>query len=128
MVSVKNKFKKNLYSNLCLIVMGICLVVLGYFGHGAYDDYKMERTLNGLYIYNSDNISTVMEYAYSKEKKGDWVCINVAYDMSFEEAANTCRHECQHKAFSEIWAEMCEGSFEECTEELTKIQEGINNE
>ena len=49
---------------------------------------------------------------------GDWVCINVAYDMHPKLAYSTCVHECSHKAFSEIYAEKCEDKPLTCLEVL----------
>ena len=99
--------------SLCLL-----LIVLGSVGTLAYQDWKNEKTLNGLYIYNLENTTSATEYAYSKDKKGDWVCINVAYDMTPEEAYTTCIHECSHKAFSEIYAQKCEDEPLTCLEAL----------
>jgi len=91
---------------------------LGWSGSELYEDFSNEREINGLYISNADNISVARSVAKVLDEKGDFVCINVAYDMTFEEAIRTCNHECQHKAFDEIWAEKCEDDFDGCLEYL----------
>lgn len=99
-----------------LIIVGLLLVTSGFALHGAYNEIKNKRQFNGLYIHNSNNFSTTIDHAYSRDKRGDWVCINVAYDMSPKLAYETCVHECSHKAYSEIFAEKCEDNFETCLE------------
>lgn len=105
-------------------IFWIALITIGSLSTLAYQDWdynnNYEKNLNGLYVHNSKNISTTMEYAYSRESKGDWVCINVAYDMTPEEAYSTCVHECSHKAFSEIYAESCEKEPDKCMEWLNE--------
>jgi len=100
------------------IIAAILLLTMGISGHGLYLDYQNERTLNGLYISGTDNYSKVQDYSYNHDKKGDWVCVNVAFDMTPKEAYATCIHECSHKAFSEIYAEDCEDKPLECLEGL----------
>ena len=109
----------------------LLLVVLGFFSGVVWNELeaieelenqireegeKRGRILNGLYLYGFDNISSVKAYAKSRDKRGDWVCINVAYEMTYAEAYKTCVHECSHKAFSEIYAEDCEKYPEKCWE------------
>ncbi len=114
---VKLKDRKS-HKLLWTISLYIIIAIFGFATHGVYDEFKDKRILNGLYVYNSDNISEAKEYAYSKENKGDWVCINVAYKMTPKEAYSTCVHECSHKAFSEIYAEECEENPLICLEGL----------
>lgn len=99
---------------ILIIFMCLSMMTLGFCAHGIYDELSNERYINGLYIHGSENITTAQEYAYSRESKGDWVCINVAYDMKPKEAYETCVHECSHKAFSEIYAESCEDDYSKC--------------
>lgn len=89
-------------------------ILLGIVGTLFYQDYIMERTLNGLYIKSNISYETAKEITNLRDKKGDWVCINVAYDMKPSEAYQTCVHECSHKAYTEIFAEWCEDDFEKC--------------
>ncbi len=102
------------------IFMGVFLILalaMGSLLTLGYQDIRNKRTINGLYLYNSDNsinYQTARETAKGFDKKGDWVCINVAYDMSPELAFQTCVHECGHKAYSEIFAEACEKDFTKC--------------
>ena len=103
-----------------IIVGCFLMMTLGFCIHGLYDGYNNERILNGLYIYNSNNYSGTMEHASSRDSKGDWVCINVAYGMTPKEAYKTCTHECSHKAFSEIYAESCEDKPDKCLEWLNE--------
>ncbi len=107
-----------IYNILLSLVLYVALILTGFCIHIFYDEWNNERTLNGLYIYNSDNISETKEYAKSRDSKGDWVCINVAYDMRPKEAYDTCIHECSHKAFTEIYAEKCESEPLTCLEGL----------
>jgi hypothetical protein len=96
----------------------VLLISLGIAGTLTYQNFKNERTLNGLYINNNISYETANQIANVRDKKGDWVCINVAYDMPVEEAYNTCVHECSHKSFSEIFAEKCEDNETKCLEYL----------
>jgi hypothetical protein len=102
------------------LMLGIMLVLLvgggiglGWFGNERYKDGMNERILNGLYLKNY-NESYAKETANEMDKRGDWVCINVAYDMTPKEAYQTCVHECGHKAYTEIFAEACEKDFIKC--------------
>lgn len=102
-----------------LMLIGIFLIfALGFCTHGIYDDFNGKRILNGIYIYDSDNVSETKELAYSLDGKGDWVCINVAYNMPYELAYKTCTHECAHASFAEIYAEKCEDDPIKCIEIL----------
>lgn len=99
--------------NLGMVSLLILGVLLGVVGTLFYQDYIMERTLDGIYIENA-NYEQAREITKINDKKGDWVCINVAYDMKPSEAYKTCVHECSHKAYTEIFAEWCEDDFEKC--------------
>jgi len=106
-----------------IILIGIFLgsvFMLGWTSNNLYKATKNERTINGLYIYNQDNMSEASKVAKKWDNKGDWVCINVAYDMSPKLAYTTCVHECSHKAFSEIYAESCEKEPLKCLEDLNE--------
>jgi len=100
------------------------MMLLGILGNLAITEYNKindeTRTLNGLYLYNQNNLNDVKEYAINRDSKGDWVCINVAYDMGPKLAYKTCVHECSHKAFSEIYAEDCEENPLKCLEWLNE--------
>jgi hypothetical protein len=65
-------------------------------------------------LYQTDEEVDILSYGI--EPTGDWVCVNVAYDMTLEEAYDTCIHECSHKAFDEIFAEGCEENITKCLE------------
>ena len=91
-------------------------ILLGMVGTLFYQDSIMERTLNGIYIKGNISYGRAKEIANVRDRKGDWVCINVAYDMKPSEAYQTCVHECSHKAYTEIFAEWCEDDFEKCLE------------
>lgn len=114
---MKNENRK---TYILLIVGTLLIFFLGFASNEVYVDWKNERTLNGLYLSNVDNKSGAEEYAYSADDKGDWVCINVAYDMPYELAYTTCVHECSHKAFSEIYAERCASDPIKCMEFLNE--------
>lgn len=101
-------------------IMTILLIAAGWCANEAYDEFKNERYLNGVYIYNAEDINVAREFAYNRDAKGDWVCINVAYDMTPKEAYSTCVHECSHKSFSEIYAESCEKNPLKCLEDLNE--------
>jgi len=59
---------------------------------------------------------------YSTKTGGDWVCVNVD-NMDYPRAYEVCVHECSHKAFSEIFAEGCEGNYSTCMDIITKLEE-----
>jgi len=100
---------------LCVMMVGGGAVV----GWNSRDIFSSwEKDLNGIYITGVDDINSAEDYAYKRESDGDWVCINVAYDMKPEVAYKTCVHECSHKAFSEIYAEECEANPIKCMEKL----------
>lgn len=98
---------------LMVLLFMIALFTLGWNSKGMYEAYKNERTLNGLYFEYGD-YEFVNKVSKTMDDKGDWVCINVAYDMTYEEAFDTCVHECGHKAFSEIFAEKCDEDLNKC--------------
>lgn len=98
---------------LCMLGVLIMGIILGAVGTLAYQEFRNKRMLNGLYIYRGDRES-VIEYAYQRDNKGDWVCVNVAYDMKPSEAYQTCVHECSHKAYTEIFAEWCKDDLTKC--------------
>ena len=105
---------KKIYLVVALLIsIGISLGVCGTL---CYQQLINERTLNGIYIKQNVSYSTANEIAITRDKKGDWVCINVAYDMPPGLAYETCVHECSHKAFSEIFADRCEKNPEKCDE------------
>jgi len=104
-------------------IIAFLFIVIVFFGLGwsgceIYYEMQNKKILNGLYIWNAHNISEVKDYARSRDSNGDWVCINVAYEMKPEVAYKTCVHECSHKAFSEIYAERCEADPIKCMKEL----------
>jgi hypothetical protein len=101
----------------CFIIMAILLFSLGWYSNNIYKDYSNERKLDGIYIENA-NYEQAREITKMNDKKGDWVCINVAYDMPMDRAYDVCVHECSHKAFSEIFAEKCEDDEVKCKEYL----------
>lgn len=106
---------------IILAITGFLLIFsLGWTGHGAYEAIKNERTLNGLHISGTGDWDSTKEVAYELDGKGDWVCINVAYEMSPALAYETCIHECSHNAFSEIYAEECEADPVKCLEVLNE--------
>lgn len=110
---MKEQTKINLLF-LCILSLGI---VLGIASTLYYQSYQQERFLNGMYIYEAESQFEAMQIA-NKGDNGDWVCINVAYDMTPKEAYDTCIHECTHKAFSEIYAESCENNITKCLNDL----------
>ena len=67
----RNKDRTNLYLNLCLVMMWICLVGIGYSGHEVHNNYKNEQMLQ----YSTEEISGYMQ------------CDN----LSLEETANCLR-------------------------------------
>lgn len=103
-------------------ISAICFIIAGVFGTLLYqsiqNEITNERTIDGIYYYYGDNETEIKERAYEADKKGDWVCVNVAYDMPIDIAYDVCVHECSHKAFSEIFAERCEKDVNKCREIL----------
>lgn len=117
-----NKFK--LLELIFFVLTLLCAIVVGWLGNDAYESMKNERILNGLHIQDV-TYEQVNAYADWRDEKGDWVCVNIAFDMTPEEALQTCNHEVMHQVYSEIWAELCEDNFEKCTNDLSEIQRGI---
>lgn len=106
--------------------IGILLILafgLGWLSCEAYDvffsdDLHSGKIASGLYVYEAENYKEAQKIADDVDKNGDWVCINVAYDMPMDLAYETCVHECSHKAFTEIFAEKCEKNATKCLEML----------
>jgi hypothetical protein len=99
------------------IIIGVLFILfmcVGFITNEIIDNVKNERIYNGLYIKDANNYSMAIELSKTYDNKGDWVCVNVAYDMSMEDAYDTCVHECSHKSFSEIFAEQCENDELKC--------------
>lgn len=120
-----------------ILFVGVILFMLfmGYAFHGAWDQWnenkeienqieENNKILNGLYIYSSENKSTAKDHAKSRDGNADWVCINVAYQMSYSQAYKTCVHECSHMAFTEIWAEECDKDPVKCLEVINGLAGG----
>jgi len=111
-------------------IFGMTLVIASMIGLGwsvneLWRMYSNDKYLNGLYFYSGESESSVLSMAREKEMEGgvgggDWVCVNVAYEMEPKEAYTTCVHECSHKAFSEIYAEDCEANPDKCLEWLNE--------
>ena len=117
------KIKMETIDVILICLMIVFVFVAGLFTREVYQSIMNKRVLNGLYIggYDIDTQYEAMEVAYKGDKLGDWVCVNVAYDMTPKEAYKTCIHECSHKSFDEIYAEECEKNEEKCMEVLEKI-------
>ncbi len=96
----------------------VLMIAFGASGMLMYQDIQNERVLNGVYLYNAESRTDAMQEVRRMEPNGDWVCINVAYGMSYREAYDTCVHECAHKSFTEIYAEKCEDDPIKCMEYL----------
>jgi len=97
-------------------VMVVSLVLLTWSVNELYEDLSKKREINGLYISYAPDIIAARADANIWDSRGDFVCINVAYDMTPKEAYKTCIHECTHKSFSEIFAEECEAHPSKCYE------------
>lgn len=116
LLSVEKMDKELLAFHIFLV---LSLLFLGWASNEVYDEFSNKRIINGIYISHADDVYAARDVAKDWDSRGDFVCINVAYDMTPKEAVATCNHECIHKAFSEIWAENCEdGDFENCLEYL----------
>lgn len=103
-------------NKLDLVAIFIFGILLGAVCTLGYQDITNKRELNGIYISGNISYERAKEVANIRDKRGDWVCINVAYDMSPKLAYETCVHECSHKAFSEIFAEKCDNNPDKCQE------------
>src|SRR4030042_917865 len=100
-----------------IVIIIVGLFSLGWFGNDMYKEWNNEKQLNGLWLKNYD-YQGAKEKAYKMDEFGDWVCVNIAFDMDYPEAYETCVHECSHQAFSEIYAEQCENNYEGCWEAI----------
>lgn len=100
------------------VFWSVMMIALGSLGMLIYQDIQDERVLNGVYLYYEDSLMDARGRAERMESNGNWVCLNVAYDMSYREAYDTCVHECSHMSFAEIYAEKCEGDPVNCMEFL----------
>lgn len=99
------------------IFLATCFLSIGWIGNEIYHDIKndkMIRTINGLWL-PKDNISIneALNYSYSRDTIGDWVCINIK-GMTIQEMIDTCQHEASH----EIFAEYCEKNATKCLLEV----------
>lgn len=99
---------------ISLVLWSITMIAFGVLGMAIYEDIKNERVLNGVYLYNSENEAEARQRVQEMDTRGDWVCINVAYNMGYREAYDTCVHECSHMSFTEIYAEKCEDDPIKC--------------
>lgn len=90
------------------IVFVLSMIIVGWYGNEAYESWNYQRKYDGLFIENV-NYSKAEQITHSRDKRGDWVCVNVR-DMSYERALEVCNHEVGH----EIFAEFCEENIEKC--------------
>jgi hydrogenase maturation factor len=102
-------------SKISAIFIGTLLISLGVAGTMLYQELKNQRLIDGIYAKGVTH-EVAMEIANNMDKRGDWVCVNVAYDMPLERAYDVCIHECSHRAFDEIFAERCEKDINKCLE------------
>lgn len=103
-----------------VIVMGIMLIGIGWLAGDIYNDVNQKIQIRGLWFNNFQNYSDVQEYAYNQDHSGEWVCINVNKDLTFEDIVETCTHEASH----ELFARKCTEQPEECI----KLMETIDHE
>lgn len=101
--------------------------LLSFFAFGVYTGfilsqyYEIEKVntriaqsnISGLFVEGVENHSEALEKVREYEPFGDWVCINIK-GRTFQEALETCTHECTHNAYSEILAEKCESNLTNC--------------
>lgn len=99
---------------IVFVIVSVISIMLGIAGTIVFFDITQTRVLNGLYINGAFSEENAMQFAKKKDFLGEWVCINVAYDMSPDKAYETCIHECSHSAFHEIWATKCEKNVTKC--------------
>ena len=100
------------------VFWSVLMIALGALGTVMYQDFQDKRMLNGVYLYNEESKADARQIVKGMEPSGDWVCINVAYEMTYREAYDTCVHECSHMSFTEIYAEKCEKDPIKCMEYL----------
>lgn len=100
------------------VLWSVMMIALGALSTLAYQELQNERVINGVYLYSANSWENAKQEVRKIEPNGDWVCINVAYDMSYREAYDTCVHECSHMSFTEIYAEKCDGDPIKCIEYL----------
>lgn len=93
-------------------------MAIGWIANDLYENYNYHRKYDGLYFQNQ-TYSNSKETAYSVDKFGDWVCINVR-GMSFDRAIETCQHEAGH----EIFAEISEAYPEKIRQILKELEDG----
>jgi len=102
----------------CFCILMLCLLGLGWASNEIYEDWTMEKKLNGLYIHYSPNWTTARETAQGLDSGGDWVCSNVV-DMDYDDCVNVAKHECAHEAFAEICEE--DENQDKCREFINSI-------
>ena len=101
---------------LTYVLFFILVFTLGWASNSLYKAWDNERTVNGFYAQNMNK--TQLEYAKTRvDSAGDWICINTL-KMTYQEAFDTCLHECGHASFTEIFAENCENNISKCKELL----------
>lgn len=101
---------------IIIIIVGICLIGIGYFGNEAYRYYNYQSEYKGLWIPYINNKPEALEKAYNYDTYGNWICINIR-DSSFEEIINTCEHEAGH----ELFARACAKNETKCLEYANEI-------
>ena len=110
----------NITEVLLVIALVLSLVYIGYdfFFDGGTDC----RILDGLWL-KGFNRTHALEYAYSEDAKGNWVCININ-GMTWDRIVETCKHE----TFHEMWAECGEkNNLTYCIEKHDKEINGVDN-
>lgn len=102
---------------ILIILISIFLLgfLIGFLWKGDYD--YTDNKYDGYWIKNRNETET-KEYLQSRDKNGDWICVNIN-NMTYERMIAVVQHEVGH----EMFARNCEKDMGSCFEIMEKIRE-----
>jgi hypothetical protein len=104
-----------------IIVAAIFILGLGigWALNESWEAYTNEQTLNGLWFGNGNWNYTEVKYSANKlDSSGQWVCVNINKETSYQDIIKICEHEASH----ELFARQCTANVSECME-LMKLMD-----
>ena len=106
-----------LESILTIILLG-AVFALGWYGNDMYRWHENKQEVAGLWMSGID-YEMAQEEAYGLDSTGQWVCINVNKDLSFDQIIETCTHEAGH----ELFARKCADNPSICFELIRELED-----
>jgi hypothetical protein len=107
---------------IVVIFFKICLIIffisLGWIANDLSRDVFQGLQLQGLHIEGNLSREEVLEAVYDYEPLGNWICVNVRPERTYEDIVKTCVHEAAH----ELFARKCDSDPEVCFKVMEELE------